>query len=153
MTPATNPWSFSTGERGRNRVRVLEHPETGTLFLELREDGRRKRVALGHRDRELAKAKAEEVATAWRRAERPIAPELTLETLFDNYVNEVTPRKSESSQDHDRRATAAARRGNDAGRSGPTKAAERGERGLRKGFNGHSEWTHPPRLAEEGNPA
>jgi hypothetical protein len=46
------------------------------------------------------------VATAWRRAERPIAPELTLETLFDNHVNEVTPRKSESSQHHDRRATA-----------------------------------------------
>lgn len=106
MTQARNPWSFSTGERGRNRVRVFEHPETGTLFLEVREDGRRKRIALGHRDRELAKAKAEEVATAWRRAEKPIAPELTLETLFDNYVNEVTPRKSESSQGHDRRATA-----------------------------------------------
>jgi len=46
MTHATRRWSYSTGERGRNRVRVFEHHGTGTIFLELREAGRRKRIAL-----------------------------------------------------------------------------------------------------------
>ena len=106
MTQAKHPWSFSTGERGRNRVRAFEHPKTGTLFLELTQDGRRKRVALGHRDTERAKGQAEEVAAALRREEQPNPAELTLTTLFDNYEREVTPRKSASSRQHDRRAMA-----------------------------------------------
>ncbi len=104
MTQAMKRWSYSTGERGRNRVRVFEHPETGTLFLELREGGHRRRIALGHRDRDAAKRKAEEVVAALRRNELPVPAALTLGTLFDNYLCEVTPRKSASSQQHDRRA-------------------------------------------------
>jgi integrase len=97
-------WSFITGERGRNRVRAYEHPQTGRIFLELYDGGRRKRLALGHRDREAAKAKAEEVAAALRHAETPLRVEPTLQALFDNYGREVTPTKSTSTQGHDRRA-------------------------------------------------
>lgn len=39
MTHTTKRWSYSTGERGRNRVRAFEHPKTGTLFLEFAEGG------------------------------------------------------------------------------------------------------------------
>ncbi len=102
MTQAKKRWSYSTGERGRNRVRVFEHPATRGLFLEVYDTGRRKRIALGHRDRELAKAKAEEVAMALRRGDSPVRDELTLRTLFDNYLCEVTPGKSPSSRQNDR---------------------------------------------------
>jgi hypothetical protein len=67
-------WSFITGEKGRNRVRVFAHPDTGRLFLELRENGAKRRIALGHRDREAAKLKAEEVAAALRRPNRVFQP-------------------------------------------------------------------------------
>lgn len=105
MTAAKQRWSYSAGERGRNRVRAFEHPDTGRLFLEFSEGGRRKRVALSHRDREAAKAKCEELATALRREEQPVrAP--TLKTLFDIYEGEVTTEKGSSKQAHDRRAAA-----------------------------------------------
>jgi integrase len=104
MTQAKKRWSYSTGERGRNRVRVFEHPATQGLYLEVYDTGRRKRIALGHRDRELAKAKAEEVAAALRRGDPPVRDELALQMLFDNYLREVTPRKSLSSQQKDRQA-------------------------------------------------
>jgi integrase len=102
MTQAKKRWSYSTGERGRNRVRVFEHPATQGLFLEVYDAGRRKRIALGHRDREVAKTKAEEVATALRRGDPPVRDQLTLQTLFDNYLREVTPGKSPSSRQNDR---------------------------------------------------
>ena len=54
-------WSYSTGERGRNRVRVFEH-DSGTLMLEFRDEGRRTRISLGHRDRDRAKRAADEAA-------------------------------------------------------------------------------------------
>jgi integrase len=104
MTNAKKKWSYSTGERGRNRVRAFEHPDTGRIFLEFTDTGKRKRIALGHRDRKQATAKAEEVAAALRKALAPIAPAPTLRTLFDNYIREVTPRKGQSKQRHDRRA-------------------------------------------------
>ena len=105
MTHATRRWSYSTGERGRNRVRAFAHPETGRLFLELYDHGARRRIALGHTDRDAAKQKAEEVATALRRDEAPVGPALTLQALFDNYGSEVTPQKAVKSQAQDRRAT------------------------------------------------
>src|SRR5919197_1026005 len=102
-------WSFSAGERGRNRVRAFEHPVTGLLFLEYYEAepgssvARKKRVALGHRDRDAAKHKAEQVAAALRKHEVPRGAELTLRELFDNYEREVTPTKSKGVQKHDHR--------------------------------------------------
>ncbi|MGE0440840.1 MAG: tyrosine-type recombinase/integrase [Gemmatimonadales bacterium] len=106
MSHATKRWSYSTGERGRNRVRVFEHPVTGLLFLEHYAEDRRQRIALGHRDRERAKAKAEEVSVGLRNEEFVSRAPATLQTLFDIYVREVTPQKSGSSQSHDRRAVA-----------------------------------------------
>ena len=35
----TRAWSFSTGERGVNKVRAFTHPKTGTLYLEFSEHG------------------------------------------------------------------------------------------------------------------
>lgn len=109
MGNATKYWSYSVGERGRNRVRAFEHPATARLFLEFYEPARGggkprpRRVALGHRDRERAKAAAEELAAALRRAEPPRAEEhIRLATLFDIYVREVTPTKGGNKQRHDR---------------------------------------------------
>ena len=99
-------WSYTTGERDRNRVRAFAHPETGRMFLEFREAGRRTRVALGHRDCEAAKVAAEQAASALRGHAVVPTGALSLGTLFDIYVREVTPQKSRSAQGHDRRAAA-----------------------------------------------
>ena len=103
MPQAKKRWSYCTGERGRNRVRTFEHPETGRLFLEFVDNGRRSRVALGHRDRSAARAKAEELAAALRSGSAPVRA-ASLRTLFDIYVREVTPVKGSSAQRHDRAA-------------------------------------------------
>ncbi len=106
MTNANDKrWSFSTGERGRNRVRAFTHPATGKIFLEFTDNGRRTRVALGHADVEAAKVKAEELATALRRGVIPAGAAPTLGMLFDIYGREVTPQKSVSTQRFERRAT------------------------------------------------
>lgn len=105
-------WSYSTGERRTNRVRAYDRGAKG-LYVEWFEAGerstdarRRVRLALGHTDRELAKAKADEIALAFRTHDprKPIA--LTLETLFAQYETEVTPTKGEGTQAHDRRCFA-----------------------------------------------
>ncbi|MEO6865030.1 MAG: site-specific integrase [Gemmatimonadaceae bacterium] len=64
----------------------------------------RQRISLGNRDRDAAKAKAEEVAAALRRNEQPKSAKLTLKSLFDIYESEVTPTKGASAQHHDRSA-------------------------------------------------
>lgn len=112
MAKTPNGWSYKAGEKGRNRVRAFEHPETGLLFLEFYEPipgsraSQRKRVALGHRDRIRAKQQADEVATRLGKPDAPSPTELTLGELFDIYLREVTPQKSEGKQAHDRRAIA-----------------------------------------------
>lgn len=70
-------WAWSTGQRGRNRVRVFEHWKSGQLFAQFSEvalDGRRRVqcVALGHADRERAKAYAEELAARFLTPRREI---------------------------------------------------------------------------------
>jgi integrase len=106
MTRTRERWSYSAGEWGRNRVRAFEHPSTGMIFLEFRERGSgvKTRVALGHRDQEAAKKKAEEVAVALREPEKVVIKETTLRVLFDNYLREVTPQKGWSKRSHDKRA-------------------------------------------------
>lgn len=104
MTHTKKRWSYSAGERGRNRVRAFEHPDTGGMFLEFTEGGKRRRVALGHRHQDAAKAKAEELAMALRRGEAQLVLAPTLRTLFDIYEGEVTPEKGPSKQRHDHRA-------------------------------------------------
>jgi integrase len=105
-------WSWSTGERGKNRVRVCERRRGGTLVLEVYEPSpttRRpavRRISLGHADHAEAKAKAEEVARALRVGPTPVSRAVTLRELFDIYEREVTPTKSDMTRRHDRRATA-----------------------------------------------
>lgn len=112
MANTHNGWSYKAGEKGRNRVRAFEHANTGNLFLEFYEAQpgssslQRKRVALGHRDRKLAKQQADEAASRLGKPNALPLAELTLGALFDNYLREVTPRKGIGKQKHDRCAAA-----------------------------------------------
>lgn len=109
--PRSKRWSYSAGERGRNRTRVFEHSRNGALYLEWYEavpNGRPKvsRLPLPHRDRALAKAAADELAARLARA-MPAVPavpsRITLGALIDNYLVERTRDKSPAKQAHDRR--------------------------------------------------
>lgn len=111
-TTTTKGWSYSVGERGRNRVRVYARDGSGKLFLEFYEPTRAggrpkvKRVALGHSDRDAAKAAAERLAAELRTAigaPDATVEHITLSALFDNYLREVTPDKGASKRQHDRR--------------------------------------------------
>ena len=110
MTKGSKSWSYSAGERGRNRVRAYEDAARGSIFVEFyepvpgRNTTRRARLSLGHSDRAAAKSKADELAAAFSKPERPKVREATLESLFENYLREVTPSKGASKQAHDRRA-------------------------------------------------
>ncbi len=109
-------WSWSTGERGVNRVRVYEHAASGVLYVEWYEDRQdergplRRAQNLGHLEHERAKGEAYDLAARLLRGEVERKTEaaetqrgpLTLGTLFDNYLAEVTPGKATAR--HDRRA-------------------------------------------------
>lgn len=109
-------WSYSAGERGRNRVRAFERAADGRLFLEWTEPASRdvlaagggrsriKRLALPSNDREKAKAAAEALAARMRNGAPTLREHLTLRALFDNYLREVSPAKGESKRKHDARA-------------------------------------------------
>lgn len=101
-------FSYITGEKGRNRVRAFEDPRSGFRYLAIRSEGSKKRIALGHRDREAARAKADEVALKLRTDTALVRHEVTLAELFDNYLREVTPTKSKGKQLHDIRVAAMA---------------------------------------------
>ena len=100
-------WSYSTGEKGRNRVRAFEHA-SGVLMLEFYEhrpgqvQPKRVRLSLGHRDQDKAKQQADEAAAKLGRMEALKPEELTLQELFDIYGREVTPGKSPGVQTMDR---------------------------------------------------
>ena len=99
--------SYSAGEWGRNRVRVFPDARTGIIQVEWREDGRKLRRSLKHRDWAKAKRQADEIAAGLA---EPVAtdaadaePEpLTLKTLFDIYGEEVTPTKAKGTRKYDR---------------------------------------------------
>lgn len=93
-------WSYISGEKGANRVRVFVH-RSGNLVLEYHKDGRKLRQSLRHQDREHAKRQADELAAQLRQPDR--REPVTLGRLFDMYVQEVTPTKGQSGQYHDRR--------------------------------------------------
>lgn len=109
MGRSTKRWSYSAGERGRNRVRAFEHA-SGVLMLEFYEvrhgygQPTRKRISLGHRDKAKAKAQADEAAAKLATAEPIRSEALTLKALFDIYLDEVTPQKAPSTRLHDKRA-------------------------------------------------
>jgi integrase len=99
-------WAYSTGEKGKNRVRAFEKGAIILLEYFAREDPTaksvRKRVSLGHRDRAQAKVKADELAARLRGLEAPQASTSTLHALFYNwYLKEVTPGKAAGTQRHD----------------------------------------------------
>ncbi len=99
-------WSYLSGEKGRNRVRAYERA-SGALMMEFRDRGHRKRIALDHRDRDRAKRQADEAASRLAKTEVPGAvrpKELTLGELFEMYLGEVTPKKSDGGQRCDKAA-------------------------------------------------
>jgi integrase len=105
------PWSYSTGEYKKTRVRAFERRDKrGLIFLEWREQEertgkrRRVRIALGHSDRERAKQQADELAVAFRREAKKPPKALTLGAVFQLYAEEVTPTKGESKRAHDERS-------------------------------------------------
>lgn len=101
-------WSYKAGERGRNRVRAYEEKPGGMILVEFYEcepgatEVRRKRVSLGHNDRKKAKRQVDRMAASFGCDQQPDSGDITLGTLFDNYIREVTPSKSPSKQLHDR---------------------------------------------------
>jgi hypothetical protein len=114
-------WSYNAGERGRNWVRAFEHPRDGTFYLEWKEIvqwadpetgavktiAKRRRQKLREEDQSRARAvqKAEELAERFADlAGYPGDTPITLARLFMDYMREVTPRKGEGKQGHDRRA-------------------------------------------------
>ena len=106
MASTKKGWSYSAGERGRNRVRAFEDSKSKNLTLELYQGPTggsiRKRMSLGHQDRSRAKRQADEAA-ARLGVELPLtSSQLTLKKLFDNYLSEVTPQKSPRTQYQDR---------------------------------------------------
>jgi integrase len=98
-------WSYVTGEKRRNRIRVFAWPEKGdSLWIDYRVHGKRTKTALGHSDRDRAKRQADEIAGRLSAGNaRPAGAVLSLRTLFDIYEREVTPTKGSSARDHDRR--------------------------------------------------
>jgi len=108
MADANKRWSYSAGERGRNRVRVFEDNKTRSILVEFHEPSpvtgelKRKRVSLGHSDRDQAKRQADELAARFATTERKPEVRASLQQLFDIYGVEVTPEKSDGTQKHDR---------------------------------------------------
>jgi len=107
-TPRKRGWSWATGEKGKNRVRVFDRGSRG-IFLDvavrdpLLGSTTRKRISLGRVDRETAKRKAEELAAALRGSGQLDAPTITLGLLFDSYETHVTPTKGVGARKHDHR--------------------------------------------------
>ncbi len=106
MGTAKSHWSYSTGEKGRNRVRAFGH-SSGVLMLEFYERQRggaakRVRLSLGHHDQAKGKRQADEAAAKLGRLEVLKPEELTLRELFDMYGEEVTRRNGERHQKYDR---------------------------------------------------
>jgi integrase len=108
-------WSWATGEKGRNRVRVYDRGSRG-IFLDvsvrdpLLGTTTRKRISLGRVDRETAKRKAEELAAGLRGSGELGSSTLTLGTLFDTYEVHVTPTKGVGARAHDYRTLEMMRR-------------------------------------------
>ena len=96
--------TYSAGEKGRNRVRVFSDPKTGMYQIQWSEGGRRRQRSLKHRDLSRAKQQADEVAAGLASYQPPEHAPLTLRTLFEMYLDEVTPTKGPYTQKHDRRA-------------------------------------------------
>jgi integrase len=96
-------WSYSTGDWGQNRVRVYENAKRdGVIYMKYRDGDTLRELSLGHKDREEAKEQAKDLAELLRTAaERGNDGPVTLASLFDIYLVEVTPRKGANKQKHE----------------------------------------------------
>ena len=99
-------FSYCTGERGRNRVRAFRHSANGKLYLEFRDQGKRRSVRLDISEEAEAKQQADELSVRFGRIadEEALSDQVSVRTLIDKYGKEVSPTKRRSKQDHDRRA-------------------------------------------------
>ena len=111
MSTGGGSWSYSAGERSRNRVRVYENRH-GMLYVEFYENGsdgksRPKRYSLKHQDRRRARRQADEMAVRLGACEVTKPAGIALKPLFDNYMDEVSRRtKGRSKLAHDERSAA-----------------------------------------------
>jgi integrase len=97
--------SYTTGEKGTNRVRLFVHPRDRKLYLEYRDESNAKRrISLKHSDWSRGKQAADDLAAELRKSAGAGPHELTLRLLFDNYERAVTPLKSRGKQRHVRMA-------------------------------------------------
>jgi integrase len=110
---ARGGWSYSAGERGRNRVRVFDRPDRdGEILLQYAErdvTGRLRQVrkSLGSVSRVTAKTEADRLAAQFATLGSSTAQApLTLKSLFDIYERSVSPEKGESKRKHDARCAA-----------------------------------------------
>lgn len=105
---SADDWSYTTGEKGRNRVRAYER-DSGIIYLECYErdaetgERNRKRISTRHRDRERAKRQADELAAEFARNSPHESVEPTLRELFDSYLEYRSPQVSERRQRFHRR--------------------------------------------------
>jgi integrase len=102
-------WSYRTGEKGENRVRVFERggPDRRSGFwIDYRDESGRHRQPLAVADRRSAKLKAEEIAAAFRKSGTPRQQVITLGSLVESYAREVTPTKGSTARAHDGRGCA-----------------------------------------------
>lgn len=102
-------WSYTAGSRPYS-VRVYERREGGNLYIAAWDptarggEGGEIRRSLGHKDREKAKAYAEEQAAKLRkRRQDAFGKRPTVRRVFRLYLRERTPDKSEAIQRADRR--------------------------------------------------
>lgn len=104
-------WSFTAGEKGRNRVRAFER-DSGIIYLDAHWNGQRERQSLGHRDREKAKGQAKDLAARLRlkEPEPESSEDPTLGKLFDRYLRERNGDVSEGRYETLQRVSEAMRR-------------------------------------------
>ena len=109
MARKRRAWSYSAGERRRNRVTVFERSDRPGRFVlqySVPNDAGGIRTVRSHlptRSRDEAKRQCDEIAAKFASvpAEPPVE-KLTLRTLVDRYLRDVTPSKASGTQVHDR---------------------------------------------------
>jgi len=101
-------FSYTAGEKGRNRVRVYRRPGRSGIYMEWFETvfstgkQRRRQRSLRHDNEARAKGQADQMAAALAVEEESVrSGDVTLNQLFDIYLAEVTPQKSKGVQKRD----------------------------------------------------